>query len=141
MASARVNPFAYDRFKQERVQTNPDHQKPLFLHPSFGHVIENLCGYGNYLHGEAISIGMRIAGKIAFDRGLWETEDAKRQNQLLKAYGLPTKIPKMDKKEIIRVLMGDKKVKGGKMRFILPTGIGSVDIFDDVKESEFLSYF
>ena len=108
---------------------------------SFGHVIENLCGYGNYLHGEAISIGMRIAGKIAFDRGLWETEDAKRQNQLLKAYGLPTKIPKMDKKEIIRVLMGDKKVKGGKMRFILPTGIGSVDIFDDVKESEFLSYF
>ena len=40
MASARVNPFAYDRFKQERVQTNPDHQKPLFLHPPFEHVIE-----------------------------------------------------------------------------------------------------
>ena len=36
---------------------------------SFGHVIENLCGYGQFLHGEAISIGMNIAGKIAIEKG------------------------------------------------------------------------
>ena len=42
---------------------------------SFGHVIENLCGYGKFLHGEAISIGMNIAGKIAIEKGLWSKEE------------------------------------------------------------------
>jgi len=42
---------------------------------SFGHVNENLCGYGKFLHGEAISIGMNIAVKIAIDKGLWSKEE------------------------------------------------------------------
>ena len=50
---------------------------------SFGHVIENLCGYGEFLHGEAISIGMKIAGDIAKEKGLWTKEDSLRQNNLL----------------------------------------------------------
>ena len=65
---------------------------------SFGHVIENLCGYGEYLHGEAISIGMKIAGDIAFEKKLWLEEDSLRQNNLIESYGLPIKIPKIKKK-------------------------------------------
>ncbi len=108
---------------------------------SFGHVIENLCGYGEYLHGEAISIGMKIAGKIAIEKGLWSTEQSLRQDNLIKSYGLPTKIPKINKKDVLTILMGDKKVRDGKMRFILPKRIGEVDIFDDIEKSLFLKYF
>ena len=108
---------------------------------SFGHVIENLCGYGEFLHGEAISIGMKIAGGIALEKGLWSNEEFIRQDNLLKSYSLPTKIPKINKKEVITILMGDKKVRDGKMRFILPKGIGEVDIYDDVLDSLFLKYF
>ena len=108
---------------------------------SFGHVIENLCGYGEFLHGEAISIGMRIAGDIASEKGLWTKEESKRQNNLLLNYGLPIEIPKIEKSKILKILMGDKKVKDGKMRFVLPTRIGNVGIFDDINDSDFLKFF
>ncbi len=108
---------------------------------SFGHVIENLCGYGKFLHGEAISIGMNIAGKIAIEKGLWSQEELERQQILLKSYDLPTEIPKIDKEEVLTILMGDKKVRDGKMRFILPKEIGAVDIYDDVEDSLFLKFF
>ena len=99
---------------------------------SFGHVIENLCGYGEYLHGEAISIGMRIAGDIAAEKNLWLKEDSLRQNSLIQSYGLPIQIPKIKKNKVMTILMGDKKVRDGKMRFILPRKIGQVDIFNDI---------
>ena len=108
---------------------------------SFGHVIENLCGYGEYLHGEAISIGMKIAGEIAIEKGLWSKEHSLRQDALIKSYGLPTQTPKINKKDVITILMGDKKVRDGKMRFILPVEIGKVNIYDDIEDSLFLKYF
>ena len=108
---------------------------------SFGHVIENLCGYGEYLHGEAISIGMKIAGDIATEKSLWSKEHSLRQNILIESYGLPTQTPKIKKNEVIKILMGDKKVRDGQMRFILPKEIGSVDIYNDIEDSQFLKYF
>ena len=108
---------------------------------SFGHVIENLCGYGEYLHGEAISIGMRIAGEIAFSKGLWQKDETIRQNNLIKKYGLPIEVPNLNKYDVVRILMGDKKVQEGKMRFILPNKIGKVSIYTDIVESDFLKYF
>ena len=108
---------------------------------SFGHVIENLCGYGEFLHGEAISIGMRIAGDIAIEKGLWTKENSIRQNNLIASYGLPIETPKIKKSEVLKILMGDKKVRDGKMRFILPKDIGKVDIYNDIKDSIFLKYF
>ena len=108
---------------------------------SFGHVIENLCGYGEFLHGEAISIGMKIAGEIAIDKSLWSKEESTRQENLLKSYELPTAIPKLNKKNVLTILMGDKKVRNGKMRFILPKQIGNVDIYDGIEDSLFLKYF
>ena len=108
---------------------------------SFGHVIENLCGYGEYLHGEAISIGMRIAGDIAVEKDLWLKEYSLRQNNLIKSYGLPIQTPKIEKNKVIKILMGDKKVLNGKMRFILPKEIGKVDIFNNIDDSLFLKYF
>ena len=108
---------------------------------SFGHVIENLCGYGEFLHGEAISVGMRIAGDIASDIGLWSKEESSRQNELIKNYGLPIKIPNLKRESIMKILMGDKKVKDGRMRFVLPKRIGEVEIFNNIEEKDFINYF
>ena len=68
-------------------------------------------------------------------------EELERQKKLLKSYDLPTEIPKINKEEVLTILMGDKKVRDGKMRFILPKGIGEVDIYDDVEDSLFLKFF
>ena len=58
---------------------------------------------------EAISIGMRIAGDLAAEKGLWSIKNSLRQNNLIQSYDLPVSIPKLNKKEVINILMGDKK--------------------------------
>ena len=84
---------------------------------------------------------MRIAGDIATGKNLWSKEQSLRQNHLIESYGLPTQTPKIKKNKVMTILMGDKKVRNGKMRFILPKDIGEVDIFNDIDESQFLKYF
>ena len=84
---------------------------------------------------------MKIAGDIATEKKLWSKEDSLRQDHLIESYGLPTQIPKIKKNEVTKILMGDKKVRNGKMRFILPIELGEVDIFNDVNETQFLKYF
>ena len=84
---------------------------------------------------------MKIAGDIATENNLWSKEESLRQDHLIESYGLPTQTPKIKKNEVMKILMGDKKVRNGKMRFILPKDIGEVDIFNDIDESQFLKYF
>jgi len=99
---------------------------------TLGHVVEALCGYGTYLHGEAVGIGMLAAGEIACAMGLWSPEEQRRQRALVQAAGLPLTMPALDPEAVLTCLQGDKKVIDGRVRFVLPTGIGSVVIRDDV---------
>jgi len=99
---------------------------------TLGHVVEALCGYGTYLHGEAVGIGMLAAGEIACAMGLWSPEEQRRQRALVQAAGLPLTMPALNPEAVLTCLQGDKKVIDGKVRFVLPTGIGSVVIRDDV---------
>jgi 3-dehydroquinate synthase len=99
---------------------------------TLGHVVEALCGYGTYLHGEAVGIGMLAAGEIACAMGLWSPEEQRRQRALVQAAGLPLAMPALDPEAVLTCLQGDKKVIDGKVRFVLPTGIGSVVIRNDV---------
>jgi len=84
---------------------------------------------------------MNIAGIIAIQKGLWSKEELERQKNLLGSYDLPTEIPKIKKEDVLKILMGDKKVRDGKMRFILPKEICEVYIYDDVEDSLFLKFF
>jgi 3-dehydroquinate synthase len=94
-----------------------------------GHAIESLTNYTTFVHGEAVAIGMVVAGKIAVKQQLWTELEAKRQEELIKKAGLPTKIPNyLDIEKIIEELKKDKKVIDGKAPFILPTTIGKVII-------------
>jgi 3-dehydroquinate synthase len=103
---------------------------------TIGHAVESLTGYKLVNHGEAVAIGMVAAGTIAMEMGLWDQQSLQRQNNLIQKTSLPTRLPPgLDLDQIIDVLGLDKKVKAGKVRFILPTKIGSVIITDDVSST------
>ncbi|MBP0017593.1 MAG: 3-dehydroquinate synthase [Cyanobacteria bacterium SBLK] len=103
---------------------------------TIGHAVESLTGYRQINHGEAVGIGMVAAGEIALQLGMWSDRDAERQNALIEKTGLPTKIPAdLEVEAILETLKSDKKVKDGKVRFILPDRIGSVSISDRVGEA------
>ncbi len=99
---------------------------------TLGHAVENLSGYGTWLHGEAVGLGMLAAGEIAVAMGLWSQADQDRQRRLVAAAGLPMGWPALDPEAVLTSLQADKKVRQGKVRFVLPTGVGSVTIRDDV---------
>ncbi|RMF22765.1 MAG: 3-dehydroquinate synthase, partial [Cyanobacteria bacterium J083] len=100
---------------------------------TIGHSVESLTDYRVFVHGEAVAIGMVAAGRIAVKMGLWQESEAKRQEDLIKKAGLPTNIPvQISAQDVIESLKNDKKVKAGKIRFILPTTIGNVVISDRV---------
>ncbi|MDI9406672.1 MAG: 3-dehydroquinate synthase [Chitinophagaceae bacterium] len=99
---------------------------------TLGHVVETLCGYGTWLHGEAVAIGMAAAGVIAVEMGLWSGAEQARQLALIEAAGLPVRWPALEPQAVLACLQGDKKVRDGRVRFVLPTAIGSVQIRDDV---------
>jgi 3-dehydroquinate synthase len=103
---------------------------------TFAHAYETCSGYGTLLHGEAVAIGMMDAAKLAVKLELLGADFMARQRKLLETLWLPT-TPTAEFKtdDLIAVMRRDKKAVGGKMRFILPTRIGEVKLFNDVPES------
>lgn len=100
---------------------------------TIGHAIESLTGYSSIVHGEAVAIGMAIAGEIAATMKMWDAIDAQRQDRLIAKAGLPTKLPpNLDTEAIIKSLKSDKKVKEGIVRFVLPTQLGAATVTDRV---------
>lgn len=100
----------------------------LNLGHTIGHAIEAVAGYGEILHGEAISIGMIGAAKLAVELGYPERIYPVTKNVIHKA-GLPIKLPShYDTDSIMAAMMRDKKFKEGKMVFIIPIDIGKVEI-------------
>ena len=103
---------------------------------TFAHAIEATAGYGTLLHGEAVTIGMQMAARLAIAIGICEPSLLERQTKLITDCGLPIKFPEADASRMLPVMRRDKKVAHGKLRFILPTTIGSVNLVGDVDESK-----
>ena len=103
---------------------------------TFGHVVETLTGYGTWLHGEAVAIGMAAVGRLAVQKGLWSEVDQQRQLKLIEKAGLPVAWPTLDREAALRTLQGDKKVRHGRLRFVLPTRIGNVIISDEISNED-----
>ena len=103
---------------------------------TFAHAFETVGGYGAWLHGEAVAAGMMCAARLAEKLGLIDPRLRHRQYRLLTEFGLPT-FPwgHWNVDELIAVMKRDKKAVAGRMRFILPTRIGEVKLFDDVPEA------
>jgi 3-dehydroquinate synthase len=99
---------------------------------TFGHALEATTEYGTWLHGEAVAIGMEVAGQIAVARGLLTNEHALRQHELLQVLHLPIRCPGIDAESVLERMQRDKKVRAGRTRWVLPTRIGHAEVFDDI---------
>lgn len=101
-----------------------------------GHALETVTGYSRFKHGEAVILGMIAAARIAELKGLMKAEECDRQNKLLGRVGINRELDGISPEEILQAMTLDKKVSGGKIRFVLPDSIGSVKIYDDINEDE-----
>ena len=100
---------------------------------TFGHALESLTHYEGLRHGEAVSIGMNCAARLAVNLGMFSEFDYERQRTLLDQAKLPVTFPSsFTPKAICDAMSYDKKALDGKLRLILPTRIGEVVIRDDV---------
>jgi 3-dehydroquinate synthase len=134
------------RFKARTVAAD-EHERGeralLNLGHTFAHAIEASCGFDEkrVVHGEAVSIGIVLAHDFSVSEGLAPEADARRVRQHLKAAGLPVAIgdipgPPLPPQELMRHIAQDKKVKRGRLTFILTRGIGKAFIADDVQPAK-----
>lgn len=128
-----------------RVVSGDEREKPLgggreilnFGHTA-GHALEAATGYRKYSHGEAISIGMAVAGEISLALKAWTIHDHGRMLALLKAAGLPVRFPRLtpaQKRAFWDALAHDKKNVDGRLRFVLPRRIGRVEVRSGIPAS------
>jgi 3-dehydroquinate synthase len=109
------------------------HRAVLNLGHTTAHALERLSGYG-MRHGEAVSIGMVAAARIAVTIGLAEPALADRVEGALAAWGLPTACPSYDPGAIWESMAHDKKKRGKTLRWVLPREIGAVEIVEGVSQ-------
>lgn len=102
---------------------------------TFAHAIEATSGYGTFLHGEAVAIGMQMAAWLAVHLQMADRSLLERQTALIKRCGLPTTLAGADPDNLLPAMMRDKKAVHGKLRFILPTDIGAVRLVQDIDEA------
>ena len=100
---------------------------------TFAHALESVSGYGTLLHGEAVSIGMHMAAILAGKMGRVPWDFVTKQKELLEQLKLPTQYTDADPAAMWDVMQHDKKVEHGKLRFILPTRLGHVELVPGVE--------
>lgn len=103
---------------------------------TFAHAFETASGYSGWMHGEAVAAGMICASRLAERRGLIPAELTARQTRLLEQLGLPIAPEAWPIDDLVSTMRSDKKAVAGQMRFILPTKLGHVALFDDVPEED-----
>lgn len=131
------NAIAASAQMKARVVSADERETPLgggreilnFGHTT-GHALEAAFGFSGLTHGQAISIGMAVAGRIAINMNLgWQALDHDRMVKLLGMYGLPTAFPRLtksQKKKFWTSIYADKKNVDGRLRFVLPARLGRV---------------
>jgi 3-dehydroquinate synthetase len=133
----KVEIVSADEFEtgDERILLNYGH--------TIGHAIEAVSGYGTFLHGEAVAIGMMAAARIAETLGMIDEELVERQRRVLKSYDLPTSASGLNVDDIIEATKSDKKSRGGTIRWVLLEGPGKAttrrDVPDDIVREAVLS--
>ena len=111
-------------------------RKLLNLGHTFGHGIENTLGYGSYLHGEAVAIGMCMAARLSQLEGHLSSEDVDRVNNILNLAELPCNLgeQKIAAKKIYKAMSLDKKVIDGNIRLVLFSSLGNSYVTEDYSE-------
>jgi 3-dehydroquinate synthase len=106
-----------------------EHESGVRAHLNFGHTlghaIEAGSGYGTWLHGEAVAAGMVFAARVSQRLGYLASHDLDRLISLLRRSGLPTDAPNLGFNRYAELMSRDKKVSGGKIKFVLLKSLGA----------------
>ncbi len=106
----------------------------LNLGHTFGHAIETGMGYGTWLHGEGVAAGTIMAADLSHRLGWISEQDVARTRRMFECAGLPVVAPALGTEKYLQLMGLDKKVVGGKMRFVLLKSIGHAVVSGDVPE-------
>ncbi len=118
-------------------------RRSLNLGHTLGHALEALSmDTGRPLsHGQAVAVGMAVVFRIAAERNICPLDEAVMLIEILEACGLPTRCPAPDPQDLDRALIGDKKnMSRGGLYWVLPRGIGHMDIHGRVETAELLKW-
>lgn len=106
---------------------------------TFAHALENQGQYADFIHGEAVSIGMSCAAYLSQHLGFVNEEFIHKQDSLCRKAGLPTELPKtISYEHLIAAISHDKKVVSGQLSFILTQGLGKAIKVDGVETEDVL---
>ncbi|ABF14084.1 3-dehydroquinate synthase [Candidatus Palibaumannia cicadellinicola] len=116
-----------------KIVTADEHEKGvrtlLNLGHTYGHAIETHMGYGNWLHGEAVAVGIMIVVQVSCSLGYFSNVDTERVKTLLLRAGLPVIGPmKISLEDYLPYIMRDKKTTNGILHIILPLKLGSAEV-------------
>lgn len=105
----------------------------LNLGHTFGHAIENVAGYGEYLHGEAVAIGLAAAARLSQKLGYIAPGDVARVERVVAAHALPTQLRlPLPYAALHAAMTRDKKVRAGGLRFVVLKSLGEAVTQSDV---------
>lgn len=104
---------------------------------TIGHAIETAGGYGKFLHGEAISLGLIAANKISSQKSNLSDLENEIIIKALKKFNLPTQLDNsVSTQSLIDIMKSDKKFKNGKIRFVILNKLGEAELSEDVSEDD-----
>ncbi len=133
--------FECARVKSDIIERDPfdqDVRRTLNLGHTLGHALESALEYEGIKHGAAVAIGTVAAIRVAVARGRADRSFLDKTIAMLTWCGLPTRSPPVDRDRLRRALKLDKKVKSGRLFFVLPLGAGRVEVIGDLTEDELL---
>ncbi|TVP76055.1 MAG: 3-dehydroquinate synthase [Puniceicoccaceae bacterium] len=119
---------------EDETETARDGGRALLnLGHTFAHAIENVAGYGEYLHGEAVGIGLSLATRLSVALGQMPTEAIARTDQVVRQFQLPLRLQAPLKvSDLMAAMQRDKKNRGGRLRFVTMTALGSAVTTDGI---------
>jgi 3-dehydroquinate synthetase len=95
---------------------------------TLGHALEACLNYRRLLHGEAVAIGMRVAGRLSRDVAGLSERDRVRQDALLDRIGLPDRIPGLPADALLAAMANDKKRRNGRIHWVLTPRMGHASV-------------
>jgi len=111
----------------------------LNLGHTFGHAIETVMGYGNWLHGEAVAAGMMMAIDLSIREGLVDEDIRQRAVALLQRAGLPVIPPaEITVEQYLETMAIDKKNVDGRIKLVLLNALGDAFITDEYDHDKLL---
>jgi 3-dehydroquinate synthase len=117
----------------ERETAKDNGRALLNLGHTFAHAVENSAGYGNYLHGEAVGLGLVMAARLSEKMGFLTAGEVSRVDAILRKYDLPTALREpLEIERLMNASGRDKKVRAGKLRYVVMKKLGEAATCDEI---------